>query len=202
MTTSNEQVAKLPLLKRVIILVRGGGGVSPVILGVILLLVVLIGILGLVMGFAVASKRNHLVEQNLTTQLKQARGQIAKLDAEKKAHEKELEELKETVTHQQEAIDKQKEELAQAKTARETMEKVLADIKTSLEASSSGKGEKGKAEASAATKLKFGNQDCDTQKGSAVNSKADLKCLNLKEAIDAMNSKAKSGEKTPAKSPG
>ena len=34
------------------------------------------------------------------------------------------------MTHQQEAIDKQKEELAQAKTARETMEKVLADIKT------------------------------------------------------------------------
>jgi Skp family chaperone for outer membrane proteins len=207
MTTSNEQAAKLPLVKRIVIALRGGvsGGVSAVMVVLLVALVIALAIAGFVGGLAVATKRNQINAQKLITQARQAQLANVKLSASKTALEKEVAALKDEVEQKQHTITDQKAELDRAKLEHDTMEKLLGEIKDSIQ-SSSAKPEKGDkpAKPANAAQLKFGNHQCDLQKGSTVTSKQDVNCLNLRDAIDAMNSKSKGDKAAPAvpKSPG
>lgn len=203
MTTSNEQAAKLPLIKRIVIALRGGvsGGISAVVVVILIVLMIALGIAGFVGGFAVATKRNQAIAQNQFNQTRLAKQAAAKLAGEKAELQKQLATLQEQGGSAQETITQLKADLEKAKIEHDAMDKVLTEIKESLE-SNAGKAEKAdkvQKMVNGAT-LKFGNRECDPDKGSAVSSKQDVKCLNLREAIDAMNGKGK--QPPPPKSPG
>ncbi|GAB3248031.1 hypothetical protein [Chitinimonas naiadis] len=187
MTTSNEQVAKLPLMKRIVLAVRGGvgGGISAVLVLLLILLVIAGVVGGLLGGMALATKRNQAAEQNLIAIAKSAKLAQAKLGKEKAELEHELETVKEQASMQAKDLTQLKEDLERAKIERETMDKVLQEIRASIQAGgSSPKVEK----AVKGAMLKFGDKECELQ-GGAIKSKEDVKCLNLRGAIDAMNSK-------------
>lgn len=187
MTTSNEQPAKMPLMKRVMIAVRGGvgGGISAVMVALVVGLLLALAVGGFLGGAAFATQRNQKVEQMLAAQTKAAKVALIKAQKAREELEKELEPLKELNSMQSKDIERLKDEVEHGKVERAAMDKVMTDFKDSLRASA------GSAKPEAAPKpgatLKFGNKDCDVQ-GGAVKSKADVKCLDLKNAIDAMNS--------------
>lgn len=190
MTTSNEQVAKLPLMKRIVLAVRGGvpSGLSAVLVIVLLILVIAIGVGGFLGGLALATKRNQNQERNLITQTKDAKSAESKLAHEKAELEKTIEEMKTQSDARKKDMDLLKEQLARAKLERETMDKVLAEIRDSLSGAAAGaKADKVEKVVKGAM-LKFGGKECDLS-GGAVKSKEDVQCLNLRESIDAMNEK-------------
>lgn len=186
MTTSNEQATKLPLMKRIVLAVRGGvpSGLSAMLVVLLLALVVAIGAGGFLGGLALATKRNQTMERNLLTQTRNAKHETAKLAKEKAELEHGIEELKEKAEMQLKDMATLKEQLDRAVIERETMEKVLAEIRDSL--STTGGNSKAEKVLKGAL-LKFGDKECALE-GGAVKSKADLDCLNLRDAIGAMNS--------------
>lgn len=195
MTTSNEQVAKLPLMKRIVLALRGGvpNGVSAMLVVLLIALVIAIGAGGFLGGLALATQRNQTMERNLLTQTRAAKQAAAKLAEEKAQLQTQLEEAKTL----QEAKDKDvatlKEQLALAKLEKEALDKVLQDIRTSL----TGTGSKAEQAVKGAL-LKFADKECELQ-GGAIRSKEDVKCLNLRDAIGAMNSGPGGYEDKPAK---
>ncbi|WP_269533922.1 hypothetical protein [Chitinimonas sp. BJYL2] len=204
MTTSNEQAAKLPLVKRIVLMVRTGGAV-PILMGVLLLLLIVgIGAGGFLGGLALATKRNQTVEQNLLAQTKAARAAETKALAEKDVAEKELDQVKTTLAAQVRDIEQLKELLERARIERETMDKVLGEVRDSLAA---GGASPKVQQAVKGAMLKFGEKECELP-DRAVSSKADIRCLDLKNAIESMNSMpggygSKPAEtKTPAVKPG
>lgn len=208
MTTSNEQAAKLPLIKRIVIALRGGvgGGISAVVVVLMIVLMIALGTVGFLGGLAVATKRNQAIALNQAKAMQEARAAHAKLAAENAELQKQLADQKTQGAGAQDTITQLKAELEKDKIERDAMNKVLDEIKESLQAAGS-KGEKNDKVQKAVNgaMLKFGKSECDLQQGSAVSSKQDLKCLNLREAIDAMNGKGgKDAPKTPPppKSPG
>ncbi|HEY9101797.1 hypothetical protein [Chitinimonas sp.] len=187
MTTSNEQAAKLPLMKRIVLAVRGGvgGGVSAVLVLLLILLLIAGVVGGFIGGIALATKRNQQAEQNLIAIAKNAKLAQAKLSKEKAELEHELEAAKDQSAMQAKDLTQLKEDLERARIERETMDKVLQEIRTSIQA---GGASPKVAQAVKGAMLKFGNNECEL-KGDTVKSKDDVKCLNLRGAIDAMNSK-------------
>lgn len=188
MTMANEQAAKLPLMKRLILAMRGGvgGGLSAMLVVLLVALVIAIGAGGFLGGLVMATKRNLHAEQNLIAQVKTAKQAQAKLLAEKAGLEKELEVAKDASSMLGKDVATLKEQLAAAHVERETMNKVLAEISESLRSGGAAANPKAAAVVKGAM-LKFGDKECELE-GGAIKSKDDVKCLNLKDAIDAMNS--------------
>ncbi|QNM97477.1 hypothetical protein [Chitinimonas koreensis] len=188
MTTSNEQAVKLPLMKRVVLALRGGvgGGVSAVLILLSVLLVIAIGVGGFIAGMALATKQNQLAVHNAMSQAHAAKKAEAGLKTEKTSLEGQIAELKDQLALRSKDNEMLKEQLAQAKMEVQTMDKVLGEIRESL-IKGAAKPAEAKPEPPKGAKLRFGSRDCEL--GDGVKSKADVKCLNLREAIDAMNSK-------------
>ncbi|PHV10917.1 hypothetical protein CSQ89_13615 [Chitinimonas sp. BJB300] len=178
-------------MKRIVLAVRGGvpSGLSAVLVIVVLILVLALGIGGFLGGFALATKRNQTQERNLITQTRAAKLAEAKMAGEKAELEKFIEALKVQTAARKKDMDNLKDQLDRARLERETMDKVLTEIRDSF----SGAGAKGdKAEKVKevvnGAMLKFGGKECGLS-GSVVKNKEDVQCLNLRESIDAMNSK-------------
>ncbi|MBV8658588.1 MAG: hypothetical protein JO142_12255 [Burkholderiales bacterium] len=209
MTTSNEQAAKLPLIKRLVIAVRGGvgGGLSAVLIVALVGLAVLLGLGGFFGGVAMATKRHQMALHAMGTQLHDAKAALAKLQA---AHEdtlKQLADQKSMSDAKQAETQQLREQITELKAEKEAMDKVLTEIHDSLSAPEGGKSKaKDVDKVVQGARLKFGNSECNMQ-GSAVSSKKDVDCLNLRDAIGAMNGKpggysdpnAKPGDSKPAK---
>ena len=203
MTTSNEQAAKLPLIKRLVIAVRGGvgGGLSAVLVVVLVGVAILLGIGGFMGGAVVATKRSQMTLHAMGTQLHDAKLALAKLQA---AHEdtlKQLEDQKSMSAAKQAETQQLREQITVLKAEKEAMDKVLAEIHDSLSAPEGGKSKAKEVDKVVqGARLKFGNSECNMQ-GSAVTSKKDVDCLNLRDAIGAMNGKP-GGYDNPAAKPG
>ncbi|QDQ27850.1 hypothetical protein FNU76_16690 [Chitinimonas arctica] len=187
------------MLKRIVIAIRGGvgGGMSAVMVLLLVVLIAAVCLAGFLGGLAVAAKRGQLQEQSLIKQTALAKQGQAKLRAEKEALAHETEALKSRTDMQEKDIATLKQLVEHARIEREATERVLAEVRDSLRA-----GAQANPKAEQAVKgalLKFGNRECELQ-GSAVKSKDDVKCLNLRGAIDAMNS-GPGGYSKPAAAP-
>lgn len=187
MTTPSDAPAKLPLMKRIVIAVRGGvgGGISAMLVAVVVGLLIALVAGGFLAGSAYAMHRNQAMQQLLTAQTKAAKAALAKAQKAKEEIEKELTTVKELYDVQSKDNKLLKDDLERARLEKETTEKVMADFRESLKPAAGNDKSAVKTPPAGAT-LKFGNKDCDVQ-GSAVKSKADVKCLDLKNAIDSMN---------------
>ncbi len=177
-------------MKRIVLAVRGGvpSGLSAVLVIVALILVLALGIGGFLVGFALATKRNQTQERNLITQTRAAKLAEAKMAGEKAELEKLIEALKVQNNARKKDMDILKDELNRARLERETIDKVLTEIRDSF-SGTGGKGDKAEKvkEVVKGAMLKFGGRECDLS-SSVVKSKEEVQCLNLRESIDAMNS--------------
>ncbi|MBV8657855.1 MAG: hypothetical protein JO142_08555 [Burkholderiales bacterium] len=208
MTTSNEQATKLPLIKRLIIAVRGGvgGGLSAVLIVALVGLAVLLGMGGFFGGVVVATKRSQMTLHAMGTQLHDTKVALAKLQTSHEDVLKQLADQKSMFDAKQTEIQQLHDQVTELKAQKDAMDKVLAEVHDTLVdvASKSPKAKEADKVVQGA-RLKFGTSECNMQ-GSAVANKKDVDCLNLREAIGAMNGKpggydnpTKPGDAKPAK---
>jgi uncharacterized protein YlxW (UPF0749 family) len=193
MNTATEPAAKLPLIKRIVLMTRGlsGEGGSSIIVIILLVLCVIGCVFGFVGGLAIGTKHAQSNQQKLAAEVRAAKESMSKLASEKSELKRLSDEQAEKIGFEESDIEQLKEQVAKAKLEHEAMEKVLADIRDSLhEADAPKDGKTAKvAKAVQGAMLKFGSSECPLNKD-GVSSKQDVKCMNLREAIDAMNGKA------------
>ncbi|MFC4159387.1 hypothetical protein [Chitinimonas lacunae] len=197
--TKEASPVKLPLAKRVLLALRGGigSGMNAMLSVLAVVLVLMIGVGGFISGLAIATKRNKAAEQNLLAQVRSARSESDKLSEEKQQLEKKLDDAKVQIEAQATDMRLLREDQIRLRLEREALEKVLATIQQSLGNSPKGK----ELEKARGAMLKFSNRECELE-GGAVRDKKDVACLNLKEAIEAMNAGSKpSASDKPAPSP-
>lgn len=189
---------KLPLVKRLLLSLRGGvgGGLTAVLSVLAVVLVLMIGIGGFLGGLAVATKRNKTAENNLVAQIKTARGEVETLGNEKDELETKLTEANAKLEAQATDMKILRDNQARLQLEREALEKVLGTVQESLGNSAKGK----ELEKARGAMLKFSNRECELE-GGAVRDKNDVACLNLKEAIDAMNAGSGPAKGKPAPIP-
>ncbi|MBV8464690.1 MAG: hypothetical protein JO218_01985 [Burkholderiales bacterium] len=190
MTTSNEQVTKLPLVKRIILAMRGGvgAGISAVVVLLIIVLVVVLSLGAFMGGMMVGAGHERGMQKKMVADLRQARTDEAKAKAELTDVQKKLADQEAMAIAQQNDVKILKEQVEQAKLEHDAMEKVLAEIRDGLQAGD-GKADpklKKVEKAVESAKLKFGNSECNLANGN-VSSKQDVKCLDLRNEIDSMN---------------
>jgi septal ring factor EnvC (AmiA/AmiB activator) len=190
MTTSNEQVTKLPLVKRVILALRGGvgEGLSAVVVLLAVVLVVVLALGAFMGGMMVGASHTRGLQQKMVADLRQARTDLTKAKADLAEAEKKIADNEAQAIAQQNDVKILKDQVQQAKLEHDAMEKVLADIRDGLQASDAKDDSKLKKVAKVvdSAKVKFGNSECNLANGT-VNSKQDVKCLDLRNAIDTMN---------------
>lgn len=179
--------AKLPLIKRIIIAVRnsGGAGMLAVMIGGGLVFILVVLALTFSGGIAVGLKRNKQVEVALATQLKETREKLAKITEEKDAVEKDLGNAQSRLEAQATDMKLIRESLDKARLEKDALEKVLSTVQDRL--FGNGKGDLGKAAI---------RKPCEGKTGT-LRSKEDLECLNLREAIDAMNGRSRPAAEAP-----
>lgn len=173
--------AKLPLLKRIIIAVRNGGGVGmlAVMIGGGLVFILVVGALTFSGGIAVGLKRNKQVEVALATKLKTTREELAHATEEKEKAEKELSAAQSRIDAQVTDMKLLRENLDKTRIEKEALDRVLATVQERL--FGGGKGDLAKAA--------LPRKHCEGKAGT-LHSKEDLECLNLREAIDSMNGRS------------
>jgi hypothetical protein len=186
-TEATAPPVKLPIVKRLILAVHGKGTVIAAGVGGALMMLALAAAGGFFAGVGVAAKRQQANIQQLTMQLRAAREEVAKAQAEHQKLEQEREQLK--VQLEAAATDARlmKDELAALRLQNETLDKLLSTVQDRL----SGKVAPAPENPTGA-RLKFGDgKTCDV-KGGVVSSKSDVGCLDLKHAIEQMNSTTRS----------
>lgn len=189
-TPPPKMPTKMPFIKRVIILVRGNGGVGMLAVGVavVLFLLLALGALSFTSGVAVGVKRHKQNETVLQTEIASQRKAYEKLQEKHTALKKELADSKSVQDAQ--ALDAKvlRDEVERLRIEKQALDKVLSTVQERLF------GAAGKAGTAAGPLSK-----CDG-KGGPLRSKEDLECLNLRQAIEAMNSRGKPAE-APATKP-
>jgi len=163
--------AKLPLLKRIIIAVRNGGGIGmlAVMIGGGLVFILVVGALSFSGGIAVGLKRNKQVEVVLTTQLKATRETLAQTTEEKEKVEKELSNAQSRLEAQATDMKLLHENVDKLRIEKEALDKVLATVQDRL----FGNGKAGVGKAS------LDRKNCDGKTGT-LRSKEDVECMHLR----------------------
>ncbi|MDK2123770.1 hypothetical protein [Parachitinimonas caeni] len=174
-----ETPPKIPLLKRVLAMARGGPGLVfwLIALGVVLV----VGVMAFMGGVSMGTLRHRKVEQSYVQQTKALRAQLLKLSEEKLASDKAKDEALSHYEAQSRDMALMKSELDQFKMEKNALEKIKAEILALTKGDEKSGKAGGKGDAKPDNK-----PNCVVGSG-RVQTKSDIDCLHLKEVIDAMN---------------